>query len=98
VETEREETRMRKRYMYRASVTKPMPFQRGQEKQAAIRRAAIDRSRGSDQKVWRRLACPGSAEWEDTGLYKTPATAAKIQRDIDRAECADIRRALRNSR
>jgi len=76
-------------------VTQPMAFQRGQEKSVAIRRAAIDRSRGADMKVWRRLACPGSAEWEDTGLYKTPATAAKIQKDIDRAECADIARACR---
>lgn len=84
-----------RKYMYRASIQKPLPFQRGQEKQAAFTRAAIDRSRGAeDMKVWRRLRCPGSSEWEDAS--KPPVTAAKIQKDIDRVECAEIASACKH--
>jgi len=81
------------RYLYRASTSKPLDLQRGCERSVAVRRAAIDRSRGADMKVWRRPACVGPAEWSDAS--KPPVTPARMQRDIDRIECREIARALK---
>jgi len=87
---------MRRQFMYRASLERPAPQARGQEKRVAFTRAAIAKSMGKPMTVWRRLRCAGPAEWEDAS--KPPVTAAKTQKDIDRAECAEIAAACKSLR